>query len=222
MNGSQIESSGPRARGARRRPGPRGFTMIEVLIAGVIIIIGFLGIFALQFASLAANMRAYEISTATSLAETWIETLRRESLMWNRTTPSPVDLPDAALMPNLSNGLASPAAGATNGWVAALPHSTGLVFNRDGDLASSGTPGHMFCVHQRLTWLNSVGMAGVFAPETLRVEVRVLWPRESRAGLGAYSNCGAGGGADAMAADIANVVSITVPTVIRRYASSGV
>jgi hypothetical protein len=194
----------------------RGFALLEVLIASIVIVIGFLAVFSLQFAALDANLNAMRVTEATNVAETWLAGLRREALMWNQV--GAVDI-DPVTMPDLSRGLAFPAApDVTGGWVVATVHDAGEAVDKNLAPGAATAPGFIFCVHQRLTWIDARDGNNLFSPEMLRAEVRVLWPRDERGTLdtpgGNFSDCGTTAGVDAMAADIADVASITMPSVV--------
>ncbi len=53
-----------------------GFTLIEVMMAAVVLAIGLLGLAAMQTAAIKANYQAKKHTLATSLAETQLETYR--------------------------------------------------------------------------------------------------------------------------------------------------
>ena len=197
----------------------RGFALLEVMIAGVVTIVGLLAVFALQFSALESNARALEFTNATNIATSHIEVLKKEALQWNDNTLPDADF-DPVIMPNLERGRPTPAAAlATGGWVVAPYHDGGDLLNISMELDQPDVAGHVYCVHQRLTFLNTADGTGTFFPEVLRVEVRVLWPRTFRGSFaGNYPDCGVAdpGG---MAADIADVVSLTIPTTIKRHPS---
>lgn len=55
----------------------KGFTLLEVMISMVFLVIGILGIVSLHFASSAANRMSHSITTAVVMAEEKIEELKR-------------------------------------------------------------------------------------------------------------------------------------------------
>jgi len=194
----------------------RGFALLEVLIASIVIVVGFLAVFALQFAALDANVNAMRFTEATNVAEGWLATLHREALMWNQRGGLDIDPPT---MPNLSRGVVLPAApGATGGWVVAAIHDGGEAVDKNTSTGTAPAPGFIYCIHQRLTWIDARDANNLFSGEMLRAEVRVLWPRTERGGLatggGNYTDCGASAGAEAMGADIGHLVSVTIPDVV--------
>jgi len=67
----------------RARSRQQGYTLIEVMASMAVLGTGLLGIIAMQGATVAANRRAQEITTATNLARRWQERLRRDTFQWN-------------------------------------------------------------------------------------------------------------------------------------------
>ncbi len=64
-----------RRRSRKKRNGESGLTMIELMIAGFILVVGMLGFAALMATAIAANMRSRTDSTATMLSQTVLEQL---------------------------------------------------------------------------------------------------------------------------------------------------
>ena len=194
------------------RAARRGYALLEVLIASIVVVVGFLAVFALQFAALDANVNAMRYTEATNLAEAWMGVLRRESIMWNQR--GGIDL-TVADMPNLTTGLVLPgAADTTGGWTVAAIHAGGNPVDKNLTTGAATSPGFIYCIHQRLTWMDVRDSSNLFSAELLRAEVRILWPRNERGTLNTttdYSDCGATAGAENMGNDLANISSITVP-----------
>jgi type II secretory pathway pseudopilin PulG len=75
--------SGPalrsRASSARARA---GFTLVEVMAAGAVFLIGILGVSYMQSASVRSNQDAYESMVATNFAKLWLERIKRDALSW--------------------------------------------------------------------------------------------------------------------------------------------
>jgi prepilin-type N-terminal cleavage/methylation domain-containing protein len=59
-----------------------GYTLIEVMVSIAISAIGISGIVFMQTATVRSNQDAHETQVATVFARTWIERIRRDSLMW--------------------------------------------------------------------------------------------------------------------------------------------
>jgi type IV pilus assembly protein PilV len=65
--------STPRVRRRKIRNGEQGLTLVEVMIAGFILVVGMLGFAALMATAIAANSRSRTDSTATMLSQTVME-----------------------------------------------------------------------------------------------------------------------------------------------------
>jgi type IV pilus modification protein PilV len=63
----------PRVRRRKIRNGEQGLTLIEVMIAGLILVVGMLGFAALMATAIAANARSRTDSTASMLSQTVME-----------------------------------------------------------------------------------------------------------------------------------------------------
>lgn len=78
----------PRAARLRTRA---GFTLIEVLIASAVFLVGLLGVTFMQGASVRSNQDAYESMVATNFARQWLERIRRDALGWTAPgAPNPI------------------------------------------------------------------------------------------------------------------------------------
>lgn len=166
---------------ARRASG--GYTLIEVLASMAVLGTGLLGIIALQGASVTANQRAQELTTATNVARRWQERLRRDSYQW--TTPS-----QESPVTNIGNTwYLRPLATATStNWVVPTQPS-GLVaaaesaaFDYWGNDVPIDSVNAYYCTHIRLTQL--------IPNELVRAEVRVWWYRQGGVRPTDYTNCG--------------------------------
>jgi Tfp pilus assembly protein PilV len=69
-----------------KRQGERGMTLVEVMLAGFILVVGMLGFAALMATSIAANARSRTDSTATMLTQSLMEQISA-SLIGNVNTP---------------------------------------------------------------------------------------------------------------------------------------
>jgi|GEM_PF-581866 type II secretory pathway pseudopilin PulG len=154
----------------------RGFTALEVLISMAIMFMGAAAVMTMQKTSIQANLDARKADVAGSIARTWVERIRHESVRWTQpTSTNPTS--------NLSGvpGLASHIGG---GWfrptqdMIASQTPAGSVetmsygFDILGrDLAAADIPTNAaFCVEVQLTEL--------LPNYAYRVDVRVVWPRE--------------------------------------------
>lgn len=157
-----------RARSARRL----GYTVVEVMMSLGVLTLGAAGVIGLQKVTLAANTNARNLTTASAIAQSWVERLRVDALQWNN--PNTPDVSDTTWLKMVSNNPGWCAGGGqTNkGWqiasysalAAASPEADVLGSNvYTGDTAASA-----FCTHLRFTQLG---------PKLMRAEIRVFWER---------------------------------------------
>jgi len=71
------------------RRGTSAFTLIEVMTAVALMTVSASGILLMQGATTSANQQAQEMSVAADFAQTWMERLKRDSLMWNEMGEAP-------------------------------------------------------------------------------------------------------------------------------------
>ena len=200
------------AKTQRRRAAQRGYTLIEVMAAMAVLGTGILGILAMQDATVNANRRAQELTTATTIARRWQERLHRDALQWNYPTyGSPLS--------NIGNTwyFRPLLAATTTGWV--LPtQPTGLAAGTPFESAASnwwgqdvpiGDANTSFCTHVRLTRL--------IADELVRAEVRVWWFRTGGVRPTAYANCGRDTDRDMMGNDTTNVHWVYMAQTLDRH-----
>jgi Tfp pilus assembly protein PilV len=191
----------------------KGFTLVELLIAAALSIVGFLALLYVQTQTLAGLSTSKSLVEASNLAEHFLETLREESIEWtNMSTAGPNQ--DKFLY--LKAAPTSTGAGTTSGWIRAYTAPSGQE-QWIGKLGADTTTydigiqqqvpwdrSRKFCAHYRLTWL---------IPELLlRAEVRVMWPREG-ADYAKYSTCPTD---QSMEDDLMNVASVSMSTALMR------
>jgi type II secretory pathway pseudopilin PulG len=151
----------------------RGYTIVEVLLAMTVLIIGAAGVMSMQKASMQGNLDARKTDIATNIGRMWLERIEKDSMNW--TT-----------LANLSNAQLLAGAGTTVGnWflpTAYLSPTGGNASMSPGfdilgrDIASaSAVKNAFFCVHLRETWLSQNTVTPTNS--LMRVELRVVWPR---------------------------------------------
>lgn len=151
----------------RRHPRIAGYTLIEVMMALAILTAGAVGIMALQQAATRGNMESRQMTTATVLAQRWIERLRRDSLNW--TLRSRTHNPGALTGTTYLRTVASP--GAPILWTVPTPPATGTdsaSFDYYGNDTTVGSQ-MQYCTNIRLEWL--------YPGRAMRADVRVWWAR---------------------------------------------
>ena len=190
----------------RARKKKRGFTLVEMMVALVILAIGLMAITAMQISSIAANTVSQDISHAYAMTGTTLELSRVDSLMWtNSITLSSTRMLKEAPSPAVAGG--------TSGWKTLpdgliTPVMSGAKVDRNMIKPPDGgwRLASRYCIYYRVTW--------VYPNETLRVEARVAWLKEAAAAT-KLDDCLADiGNID----DITSVNSITQSTLLKRNA----
>ena len=162
----------------------RGFTVLEVLIGVLLMTVGLLAVFAMQATAIQTNRASYDLRAATELAETTLERLQRDALMWGQSG-DPGDYGAGAWV----NGAMGTTI--TDTW-AFPPRPAGVAGGRqptwnDLGLAQDDVArwndyrgrNSKFCLNYLADWLRG--------PTFARVTVMVRWPR-NRAGEQALRN----------------------------------
>jgi type IV pilus modification protein PilV len=156
----------------------QGFTLVEVMVSIGVMTIGAMSVLAMQQQLTRANMHARELTTATQIAQNWIERLKMDALAWNtvgdltqtqylQAVPAPGTLG--------TFGPFTPRT-ATNGTASEL-YSGAFDFYGDALDPTAGTPaGLHYCASYRLSWIYANQRA-------MRADVRVFWPRQEAAAL---------------------------------------
>lgn len=150
----------PPARSPRKRNA--GYTLIEIMTALAILMIGATGIFAIQTGATIANMEARRMGSANQVAQVVIERLRRDALLWRSGGPGM----DATALAGTTYLNAAPAMGdAATLWMNLPADNAFDYYGRnttvDADMA--------YCAQMRLDW--------VYYGQSLRADVRVYFPR---------------------------------------------
>lgn len=183
-----------------------GFTLVEVMVAGAVGIIGLYATLNLAVMALKGNSERRDLQAAGQLAEHVLSTIQAEGTMWTGDGNPNLILPYLGKLPS------PPTAGATTGWLNGpnLPQATDKrVGAMGGDIKYDqgvlqeipSDRGTRYCMHFRLTWLST---------ELVRAEVKVSWPRPIVA-LDKYANCPVG-----MYDNIAEVNSVALPALVQR------
>lgn len=162
-----IRVLGRRAAGRRRRRRrERGYTLIEVMMAVGVMTVGAVGIMSLQQATTRGNRYARQMSVATDVTRSWVERLRRDSLMWNQQ-----GLAGVAGTDYLSLIGTDPAAAA---WVAP-PMTDHRAHDWQGGMTEggSGDEAIVYCTELKLQWI--MGNQGI------RADVRTWWHKATPA-----------------------------------------
>jgi type IV pilus assembly protein PilV len=139
--------------------------MVEVMAALAILTVGASGVIAMQKGTQLANQGARNLATANAVAQSWVERLRTDAVMWNNPGGAP-DITDTTWLKQVTNGAAffTPAVAIGTASNAADIHGADI-FPGDPELPA-------FCTHIALTQLY---------PGTIVATVRTVWIRSGRA-----------------------------------------
>ncbi|MFB6351588.1 MAG: prepilin-type N-terminal cleavage/methylation domain-containing protein, partial [Bradymonadaceae bacterium] len=75
-----------------RKRGPRGFTLVEVLVAALLFAIGMVALVAMQFTALDGYASARDVTQATQAGQRVIQMMRTEAQQW-RSSSSTLTFP---------------------------------------------------------------------------------------------------------------------------------
>lgn len=145
----------------RRSKRQHGFTLIEVMMAMAVLVVGALGILSMQQAATRGNMTARQLSTASYANQVWLERLRRDALLWNGRNRTDV------IGTTYLNGLSA-------GDVAFFTPGVGPLGNESAAFDYFGNEvapaAGVYCTHIALTWISNDGTLA-------RATARTWWHR---------------------------------------------
>jgi type IV pilus assembly protein PilV len=160
----------------------KGYTLIEIMMALVVLAIGATGIYSLQAVAVHANEHARDTTEATTVARFWMEQLRRDSLNWAGNLPCPASLGTTQYLSvagcaQITGAWFTPAMPTDWGGAAQQP------MGRELEVLPAGDPQGRYCAHVRLSPLR--------VNRLIRAEVRVWW-RRAGSDRTLWPDCGAG------------------------------
>ncbi len=140
--------------------------------------IGVTGIIAMEKVTSVSNQHAKNLGIATHIAESWLDMLATDAVMWNHPSATS-DTPDIGQTTWLQS--VTPNANTVNDWFLP-PYSTllafGPAFDALGNPVNPATATAVaFCSHLRLSWLYRPTATG---NGLIRAEVRVFWLRDGQ------------------------------------------
>jgi prepilin-type N-terminal cleavage/methylation domain-containing protein len=162
---------------------PRGYTVVELMMALAIFAIGATGVLAMQIIASHTNAHAKNIAVATQLARSWQDNLTMDALLWGGPELWPL--------------------GGNTRWVQEVGTQGGQWFLPTANAGGTFGPGAdalgnfatdtdvVFCAHLRLIRLLDTPNA-----ELVRTEVRVFWPKGEVAWQDGDPYCDAGAAPD--------------------------
>ena len=168
----------------------QGFTLIEVMMAMAVLVVGALGILSMQQAATRGNMSARQLSTASYANQVWLERVRRDALLWNGRNHT--DVVPTTYLAGLAAGdvpFFTPGIGPLGNESAAFDY-----FGNEVPLAQG-----VYCTHIALNWISVDGTLA-------RVTARTWWhrrgdgtPDTTFADRSLFPNCGQGAEANVTA-----------------------
>jgi type II secretory pathway pseudopilin PulG len=152
-----------------------GFTLIEVMVSLGVMMVGAMAIIGLQTHTIRANAHARELTTAVQIAKLWSERIKQDGHTWNEIATADGTPSAATALGNtlfLANVTTAPSVFQTIPNTAAT-RSNGFDFRgNELDLANPAQAELLYyCVSYRPAW--------VYFGRTLRVDLRVWWPRDA-------------------------------------------
>jgi prepilin-type N-terminal cleavage/methylation domain-containing protein len=160
----------------------RGYTAVELMMAISVFGIGVAGIISMEKVTSVSNMHAKNLGIATHIAESWMDMLSTDAVMWNHPRTG-----DAAIFSDLNQTtwlqFVAPKADTAGNWFfpayTAAPIAFGPAFDALGNPVNpvANAANVAFCSHLRLSWLYQPDSGG---NGLIRAEVRVFWQRDGQ------------------------------------------
>lgn len=156
----------------------QGFTLVEVMVSIGIMTVGAMAVMAMQQQLTRANRHARELSTATQIAQNWLERFKLDALRWNAiggqgatTFLGTVPLP-GTLGPFTTIIAQTATLGGTNRLL-----SPGFdYYGQDIDVSGGNAADLYYCTSYRPNWVYN-------NQRVMRVDVRVWWAREGQGNM---------------------------------------
>lgn len=150
----------------RRRRSAAGYTIMEMMLALALMIVGVVGIVSMEKTAIVTNSHAKNLAVAQRIAQSWSTQLQLDTNSWRTGF-------------NSAGVLSAP----TGTWLRPgfVTGRVGGAFDSHGNpLSDSGADllQARYCVNTRLSWLYN--NAGVSGNGVIRAEIRVYWLREGQ------------------------------------------
>ena len=182
-----------------RRSATEGFTLLEVMIAVAILIVGSVGVLGLQQAATRGNVQGRQITIASQVTATWLERLRRDALRWNAPGTADASRSTTDFLQDVD----------PDRWVRLVPADATASYAADWHGSDTRTVADTrFCTHVRLQW----AMPG----QTIRADVRTVWARTRDGTPALLGDCADADGVTAeLAQDVRGLGAVYATTLLR-------
>ncbi len=168
------------------RRSPRGYTVVEVMMALAVLSIGASGVIAMQKVTLLGGVRARNLATGTAIASAWIERLKFDALQWRLSETNVNTIANTAFL-NVVEADFPQISSKEGVWVRPKPYKVAdispMADVRGKDTFTNNETA--YCTHLRLTQM---------MPNLIRAEVRVFWLRNKGTNQTDTQNVGTLGG----------------------------
>lgn len=161
-----------------RRWAARGYTIVELMMSLSVLAIGVSGVIAMQRVTLATNRHAKDLSTATRIAEAWIDQLTADGSTWTTDGNNTSTLINTVWLKATTQN-------STGAWDKPV-YSAALGFGPAfGPLGQPRDPTDQpqldhFCAHIRLAFLQNEAATSTAGNGVIRAQVRVFWLRDDQ------------------------------------------
>ena len=147
-----------------------GFTIVEVIVSMGVMVIGVMAIVGLQSHTVHVNSFARQLSTANEIAQSWLERMKQDGQSWVRRADATSGL---SPIQELSRTQWLQQVNAAPGFFQGIPmgaNTSGAYDFRGTELLAGSGVAPFFCTSFKPQW--------VYPGVSMRVDVRVYWPRE--------------------------------------------
>jgi type IV pilus assembly protein PilV len=151
---------------------PRGYTIVEVMMALAVMAVGATGVIAMQKATLVGNTRARNLSTASTIASAWLDRVKLDALSWRKLDTGGTTISKTKWLTKVGEDFPQQS-GDEGKWfrpdIDSVAGYSPMADVRGFDITDTNkTSEAAYCTHLRLTQL---------LPNMIRAEVRVFWLR---------------------------------------------
>lgn len=165
---------------------PRGFTLIEAMVATLVFAIGMMAVITMEFSALRAYSASRDLSVATDLGEGVVSMMRTEAGNWSQRAPEAITV-SATALPLYDAGTGNASAGAGVPIAQNLLHeviSTPWQWQVASpaplsELMTGDTNAGRFCVYVRGGAMPLDAVAGTNGTALVQTQVAVIYPNKT-------------------------------------------